>query len=198
MFILMSGALAVGMILLTPRAAYEVAMMVNTFMFFIWLVLPASYSSQLVERFEMASLFPHPISFRSIVVGSTLMALLTMTGLWTVPLLLGEIVGLAWHQPLALPLILVGTVPTFALLVLSGRIMEDFFDLVAADRRLRALILALFSLPFMLCWVGQYAFQFTTDHFRRLPQLNQFAFLQRLQSLDQAESPSALSLVFTK
>ena len=99
----------------------------------------------------MSRLFPHPIRFRSIVVGSTLMSMLTMTGLWTMPILLGEVVGLAFHQPLALPLILLGALPTFALLVLTGRIMDDFFDLVAADRRLRALVLALVSLPLMLC-----------------------------------------------
>ncbi len=169
MFVGMGIGLAITLALLTPRAAYEIVMLVNTFMFFMWLVLPASYSSQLVERFEMSRLFSHPISFRSIVVGSTLTSLLTMTGLWTIPILLGEIVGLAWHQPLALPLILLGALPTFALLVLTGRIMDDLFDLVAGDRRLRALMIALLTLPFMLCWVGQYAVQYTADDLGTLP-----------------------------
>jgi hypothetical protein len=142
MFVAMGGGLAVGLILLSPRAAYEVAMTVNVTLFFIWLLLPASYSSQFIERFEMSRLFPHPVRFRSIVVGSTFMSMLTMTGLWTIPVLLGEIVGLAWHRPLALPLIVLGALPVFALLVLSGRIMDDLFDLVAGDRRLRALMLA--------------------------------------------------------
>jgi hypothetical protein len=185
-FVLMGAGLAVGLILLSPQAAYEVAMLANTFMFFIWLLLPASYSSQLVERFEMSRLFPHPIRFRSIVVGSTLMSMLTMTGLWTMPILLGEVVGLAFHQPLALPLILLGALPTFALLALTGRIMDDFFDLVAADRRLRALVLALLSLPFMLCWVGQYAIQYASDDFSDLSRL---PFLRGLQQLDQANGP---------
>jgi hypothetical protein len=190
-FVLMGGALAVGLILLSPRAAYELAMVTNVGLFFIWLLLPASYSSQMVERFDLSRLFVYPVRFRSMVVGSTLISLLTMTGLWTALLLLGEIVGLAWHQPLALPLILLGAVPTFALLVLTGRIMEDLFDLIAADRRLRALVLTLLSLPFMLCWAGQYAFQFATDHFRRLPQFSQVFILEQLESLEQADSPSA-------
>jgi hypothetical protein len=185
-FVLMGAGLAVGLILLPPQAAYEVAMLANTFMFFIWLLLPASYSSQLVERFEMSRLFPHPIRFRSIVVGSTLMSMLTMTGLWTMPILLGEVVGLAFHRPLALPLILLGALPTFALLVLTGRIMDDFFDLVAADRRLRALVLALLSLPFMLCWVGQYAVQYASDDFSNLARV---PFLRGLQQLDQTNDP---------
>jgi hypothetical protein len=188
LFVLMGGALAVGLILLTPRAAYELAMVVNVGAGFIWLLLPASYSSQTIERFEMSRLFAYPIRFRSIVAGSTLISLLTMTGLWTAPLLLGEIVGLAWHQPLALPLIALGALPTFALLALSGRIMEDLFDLVAGDRRLRALVLTVLMLPFMFCWVIQYAVQFATDHFRQLPQYGELPIRETLEALDQAKS----------
>jgi hypothetical protein len=161
-FIAMGIGMAVGLILLSPRAAYEAVMIANTGLFFIWLLMPASANSQMVERFEMARLFPHPISFRSLVLGSTLMATLTMTGFWTLPLLAGEIVGLTYHQPLAFPLIALGALPTFALLVLAGRIMEDVFDLVAGDRRLRALALTLLTLPFMLCWVGQYAVRYAS------------------------------------
>jgi hypothetical protein len=159
MFVVMGIGVAVGLILLSPRAAYEAVVILNTGLFFIWLLMPSSASSQMVERFEMSRLFPHPISFRSIVVGSTLMATLTMTGMWTIPLLAGEIVGLAYHQPLALPMIVVGALPAFAVLALTGRIMDDVFDLVAGDRRLRALAITLFSLPFMLCWLVQYALQ---------------------------------------
>ncbi len=159
MFVVMGVGVAVGLILLSPRAAYEVVIILNTGLFFIWLLMPSSASSQMVERFEMSRLFPHPISFRSIVVGSTLMGTLTMTGMWTIPLLAGEVVGLAYHQPLALPMIVVGALPAFAVLALAGRIMDDVFDLVAGDRRLRALAITLFSLPFMLCWLAQYAAQ---------------------------------------
>jgi hypothetical protein len=178
-FLAMGVGVAVGLILLSPGAAYEAVMIGNTFLFFIWLLLPASANSQLVERFEMARLFPHPIRFRSLVVGSTAVSMLTMTGFWTVPLLVGEIVGLTYHQPLAFPLIALGALPAFALLVLTGRIMDDVFDLVAGDRRLRALALTLLSLPFMLCWLGQYIFQYVG--------LERAPFLQ---SLEAASGPS--------
>lgn len=159
-FLLMGVGVALVMILLlTPEAAVEFTMVLNTFMLLFWLLLPASYNSQIMERFEMSRLFPYPVSFPGIVIGSTLISLLSMTGLWTLPLLLGEVVGLIWHAPLAFPFILLGVVPTFALLVLSGRIMEDFFDLVAGDRRLRAAVLFLLSLPFILMWAGQYLIQ---------------------------------------
>jgi hypothetical protein len=185
-FLLLGVGLAVGLILFSADAAYELVMIVNTGLCFLWLVLPASISSQMVERFEMSRLFLYPISFRSIVVGSTLMSLLTMTGLWTVPILLGEIVGLAWHQPLALPLIALGALPTFGLLVLTGRIMDDLFDLVAGDRRLRTLALSILSLPFMLCWLGQYAIQYLTDDYSNLPQI---PFLEGLARLEEASGP---------
>jgi hypothetical protein len=194
MFILMGMGLAITLALLSPRAAYEIVTLVNVFMFAIWLVLPASYNSQLVERFEMSRLFPHPISFRSIVVGSTLMSMLTMTGLWTIPMLLGEVVGLAWHQPLALPLILLGALPAFALLVLTGRIMDDLFDLVAGDRRLRALMLALLTLPFMFCWLGQYVVQYATDNYNSLPQFVQPFVLKELEpALAHMENPGSFN-----
>ena len=119
-FVLMGAGLAVGLALITPRAAFEVVVILNTFLFFIWLLMPASYSGQLIERFEMTQLFPHPISFRTLVVGSTLISMLSMTGLWTLPLLLGEIIGLTFHAPLAFPLIVLGALPVFALLVLTG------------------------------------------------------------------------------
>jgi hypothetical protein len=190
MFVVMGGALAAGLILLSPRAAYELAISVNVGLSFVWLLLPASYTSQTIERFEMSRLFAYPIRFRSIVVGSTLISLLTMTGLWTVPLLLGEIVGLAYHNPLALPLIVLGALPTFALLALVGRIMEDLFDLVAGDRRLRALVLTVLMLPFMFCWLIQYVVPLTTDHFRRLPQYDQLPISDVLAALDQSETLS--------
>ncbi|MEE8392200.1 MAG: hypothetical protein V3S14_15600, partial [Anaerolineae bacterium] len=117
--------------------------------------------------------------------------LLTMTGFWTVPIILGEVVGLAWHQPLALPLILLGALPTLALLVLTGRIIDDFFDLVAGDRRLRALVLALFSLPLVFCWVGQYAIQYATNDLSNLPQVAQVPFLAELErEMEGLDDPS--------
>jgi len=189
-FLAMGAGLAVGMILMTPSAAYELAMVVNTVMFFMWLILPASANSQIFERFEMSRLFVHPISYRSIVVGSTLMSLLTATGLWTVPLLLGQIVGFAYHQPAAIPLILIGALPLFTLLVLSGRIIEDLFDLVSGDRRLRALAIGLLSLPFILCWVGQYAAQYVSDNYENLSRLIPVPLRDQLTPLGGAATPS--------
>lgn len=176
-FVLMGIGLAIILVLVSPQAAYEVVLIVNVFLGFFWLLLPFFYNGQVIERFEISRLFVYPIRFRSIVIGSTLVSMLTMVGLWTLPIILGEVVGLAWHAPLALPLILLGAIPTFLLLVLSGRIMEDLFDLVVGDRRLRALLISLLALPFMLLSFSQYIIQFATDNYQRVP-----GFLQRLIS----------------
>jgi hypothetical protein len=192
LFMLMGVGVGIGLALLSPRAAYEVAVLINTFMLFVWLVLPTSHNSQMLERFEMSRLFPFPISSRGIIVGSTLMSMLTMTGIWTAPIILGEAVGLAWHYPIALPVILLGALPAFALLILSGRIMEDLFDLVAGDRRLRALMLIILTAPFMFCWLGQYAIQDITDDFSQAPPIVADVFGEDMrlaaEKLDEAES----------
>jgi len=188
LFLAMGLALAVGLAMLPPAAARELAMVTNVLLFGTWLLLPAAYNSQLIERFDVSQLFVHPVAFRTIVVGTALVSSLTMTGVWTLPLLLGEIAGLAWHRPLALPLIVLSVVPVFALLVLTGRIMEDLFDLVAGDRRLRALALALLSLPFVFCWLGQMILQQMTQGTGQLPPFLQVRGLEELARIDQAET----------
>ena len=185
-----AGIAIISILLLSPQATYEFMMLVNNGLFFIWLVLPASYSSQIVERFEMSRLFAYPIRFRSIVVGSTVISLLTMTGVWSILILGGEIIGLAWHQPLALPLILLGVLPTFAVLVLSGRIMEDLFDLVAGDRRLRTLVITVMMLPFMLLGFGQSFIQAAIRNYDRIPFLQKLPIQDLLAQLSTAQNPS--------
>ncbi len=190
LFVLMGLGLAILLATLSSAAARELAMIVNVLLCAVWLLLPASYNSQLVERFEMSRLFAHPIRFPTIVLGTTLVSLLTMTGLWTVPLLAGEIAGLAWHRPLLLPLIAFGALPVFALLVLTGRMMEDLFDLVAGDRRLRAVALALLSLPFLFCWLGQMIVQQAAEQPGQLPSFLQLPELDQLTRLEEAETLS--------
>lgn len=184
------GIAVLGILLFTPQANYEFLMLVNNGLFAIWLILPASYNSQVVERFEMSRLFAYPIRFRSIVVGSTLISLLTMTGVWSVILLGGEIIGLTWHQPLALPIILLGALPTFAILVLTGRIMEDLFDLVAGDRRLRTLVITVMMLPFMLLAIGQSFIQSAIQNYEHIPFLQKLPIQELLAQLSTAQNPS--------
>mgnify|MGYP000859805999 CR=1 FL=1 len=190
MALAMGAGLAVGLAMLSSRAAFELAMLVNAGMGLIWLLLPSSYSGQMVERFEMSRLFPYPISLRGIVIGSTLIATFSMTGLWTIPILLGEMVGLAWHAPLSLPLILLGALPTYALLVLSGRVMEDLFDLVAGDRRLRNVMLAILVAPFMLLAFVQPIIQAVTRNFEDTSALDRLIGLEIAERLEQVTGPS--------
>jgi hypothetical protein len=185
-----AGIALISILLLSPQATYELLMLVNNGLFFMWLVLPASYTAQIVERFEMSRLFAYPLRFRSIVAGSTLISLLTMTGAWSVIILAGEIVGLAWHQPLALPLILLGALPTFAMLVLTGRIMEDFFDLISGDRRLRTLVITIMMLPFMFLGLGQSFIQRLIQNYEDIPFLQRLPIQDLLAQLSTARSLS--------
>jgi hypothetical protein len=193
-FVAMGIALGAGMAIVSPQAAFELAILANSALLFFWLLLPASYSSQIVERFEMSRLFVYPIRFSSLVIGSTLVSFLSFVGVWTIPLLLGEVVGLAWHQPWLLPLILLGAIPTFAILLLSGRLMDDVLDLVSSDRRLRGLLLFLLSLPFILLLFGNYYIQIAAQdpeaikHFFEvfagdLPSLENLSFVQGIDLL---------------
>ena len=169
LFLAFAGAMGYGMTRLSPAGAFELVILVNCVVFFLWLLLPGTYSSEILERFEMTRLFIHPVSLRSLVVGSTLISLFNFVGVWTVLIMAGEIVGLAWHKLWAIPLILLGAIPTFAVLVLAGRIMDDVFDLVASDRRLKGLLVFLFSLPFFLLIGLNYVAQFATNSFENMP-----------------------------
>jgi hypothetical protein len=177
----MAFGLGAGIALLTPQAAFEVTILANTLIALLWMLTPGAYSSQILERFEMSRLFVHPIRPGSIVMGSTLISLLTATGLWTIPLLIAQILGLAWHVPLALPFILLASVPLFLFLTLLVRIVEDVFDLIANDRRLRSLMLFLISIPFMLLSFTQLGVQFLTDDFSEVPSfLEDYIDVERL------------------
>ncbi len=184
------GIALISILLLTPQANYELLMLVNNGLFFLWLLLPASYNAQIMERFEMSRLFTHPIRFRSIVAGSILISLLTMTGIWSALILGGEVIGLLWQQPLALPLILLGVLPTFALLALTGRIMEDLFDLVAGDRRLRALMLTVLTLPFMLLGLGQAFIQGAIQNYDQITLLQNLPIEDLIAQLGRAQNIS--------
>jgi len=65
-FILMGIGIAIGLALLSPRAAFEATVLGNTALMLFWLMMPGMYNSQIMERFEMSRLFPHPISFRGL------------------------------------------------------------------------------------------------------------------------------------
>lgn len=193
-FFAMGGALAFGLARLSPQGAFELTLIVNTGLLFLWLVMPTTYSSEMIERFEMSRLFVHPVSFRGLVTGSTLISLLNFIGIWSALILLGEIVGLAWHNPLMLPLVLLGAIPTLAVLLFVGRLMEDVFDLVSNDRRLRGVLVFILVLPFTLLGLGNYYLQFATRNYQNadaffrplvgnLPSLEGLGFTQAVDTL---------------
>lgn len=175
---------------LSPQAALQLMLIVNTCLLGLWLVLPTMYSADLVERLDLPRLFIQPVSLRGLTVGSALVAMLNPLGLGTLLVLLGEAAGLTWHRPLALPLILAGTALTLVLFVLAGRLMEDLFDLVAADRRLRGLMVFLLMLPIFMVIIASQFFQVLVQ-----PESGGSAWLRRL--IDDA-LPAAQGLSFVQ
>ncbi len=196
LFFGMGLALGWGVTRLSPDGALELLIIVNSAMLFFWLLLPASYDSEIMERFELSRLFVHPVRFPSLVTGSIAVSLLSYTGLWSFLILLGEVAGLAWHKPLALPLILVGAVPTFAILVLGGRLMDDLLDLVADDRRLRGLLLFLTSVPLMLLVFGNYYIQVLVTNPDRLLRVLE-PFVGDMPSVQGLALGQAIDLILT-
>ncbi len=158
--------LALAAARLSPRGAYELLIMVNSALLFFWLLMPATYNSEFIERFEMTRLFSQPIAINSLAAGSTIIGSLSFIGVWSFLMLAGEVIGLAAHGLASAPLVLLGALPTFAILMLAGRLMDDVLDLVANDRRLRGLLLGLLSLPFVLLFFGNYYLQYVTNNFR--------------------------------
>ena len=167
-FVAIGVLLALAAAKLSPRGAYELLIMVNTGLLFFWALMPATYNSEFIERFEMTRLFTQPIGLNSLAAGSTLIGSLSLIGLWTFLVLLGEVIGLAAHGLGSAPLALLGALPAFVILMLVGRLMDDVLDLVANDRRLRGLLLGLMSLPFVLLFLGNYYLQYATHNFRGL------------------------------
>jgi hypothetical protein len=192
----MGVALGWAVASLSPQAGMELLLIVNSGMLFFWLLLPASYNSQIMERFELTRLYIHPVRFGSLVAGSTIVTLLSFTGIWTLLILLGEMAGLASHNPLALPLILLGAVPTFAILVLGGRLMDDLLDLVAGDRRLRGLLLFITGLPLLLIVFGNYTIQvLVQDPEAALRALE--PWIEEVPSLEGLAAGQALDVILT-
>ena len=100
--------LAVVVSLSSPEAAAGIAVLVSLGLTFFWLVGPVMGESRAIERFEVLRLVPYPVSFGALVAGSTVASVFSLPGLISIPLLAGLIVGLAWHAPLALPVVVLG------------------------------------------------------------------------------------------
>jgi len=193
----MAAGLGFLLAMLSPAAALELVVLVNAGLLLLWLVLPASYNSSIVERFEVSRLLIHPVSHLGLVVGSSLVSLTDVFGVMTVLMVVGQVAGLAWHAPLAVPLLAAAALVLTAVLLFSGRIMEDVYDLVAGDRRLRAAMLFVLSLPLLIPVFGNLFLQLTAQEYGSLREwLAPLIALPDLSGLSFVESTEALLFAF--
>ena len=179
--------------MLSPSAALELVTLVNAGLLLLWLVLPASYDSNIVERLDLSRLLIHPVSHVGLVLGSSLTSLTDVFGVMTVLVVAGEVAGLAWHAPVALPLMVASAPILIAVLLFSGRIMEDVYDLVAGDRRLRAAMLFILSLPVLVPVFGNLFLQLTAQEYGSVREwLTPLIALPDLEGLSVVEGAEAL------
>jgi len=185
-FAALGVAAAVGLALLSTEAAFAAAVAINLGLAFLWLLSPLFEESRVIERFDLTRLVQYPLSAHTLALGSASASAISLIGLATVPIMLGQWVGLALHNLLGLPLIGIGAACSLSMLVLVGRVVSDLFDVATHSRRWRGVLVTLLSLPLIGLWLVQ-AF---------LPALGQqvlhkIVAADRLAALSEAEGPSA-------
>lgn len=137
--------------------AAEVATIMMSFIVMSWLLTPAS-NTQMVEPFSIPKLFAYPISLNGLVLGSLVVNIFSVGFLVTLPFILAVIAGMARNIGAVVPTLITGSLFLAALLVLKA-LIDDVFDLIAEDRRLRAIGILVALLPVVAIVGAQFYFQ---------------------------------------
>ena len=142
---------------LDPGPASEIVTVLMSFIILIWLLTPAS-NTQMVEPFSMPKLFSFPISLNGLVLGSLVVNFFSVGFLATLPFIIAVIAGNSRTFPGVLPALISATLFLLMLLVLKS-LIDDIFDLIAEDRRLRTVGILLALVPVIFIVGGQLYFQ---------------------------------------
>ncbi|MCB0001068.1 MAG: hypothetical protein KDI07_03825 [Anaerolineae bacterium] len=142
---------------LAPGPASEVVTVIMSFIIMMWLLTPAS-NTQLVEPFSMPKLFSFPISLNGLVLGSLVVNLFSVGFLAIIPFLISVSAGTIRSIPGILPTLIAATLFLAMLLVLKS-LIDDVFDLIAEDRRLRAIGILVALIPVLFIVGGQFYVQ---------------------------------------
>lgn len=138
-------------------AASEVLVVILSFVILSWLLTPTS-NTQLVEPFSVSKLFQLPISLAGLVIGSLAITVFSVGFLTTLPFVLALVAGMARGAASIPALAITGILFLLAVVVLKA-IIDDVFDLIAEDRRLRMIAILIALLPVILLVGGQLYFQ---------------------------------------
>ncbi|MCB0252693.1 MAG: hypothetical protein KDI55_03085 [Anaerolineae bacterium] len=142
---------------LAPWPASELVTIVMSFIILMWLLTPAS-NTQMVEPFSMPKLFSFPISLNGLVLGSLVVNFFSVGFLATLPFILAVTAGMVRSIPGILPMLISVTLFLSMLLVLKS-LIDDIFDLIAEDRRLRTIGIMVALVPVIFIVGGQLYFQ---------------------------------------
>lgn len=142
---------------LAPWPASEVVTIIMSFIILMWLLTPAS-NTQLVEPFSMPKLFSFPISLNGLVLGSLVVNLFSVGFLAIIPFIIAASAGTIRSIPGVLPT-LISAMLFLAMLLVLKSLIDDVFDLIAEDRRLRAIGIFVALIPVLFIVGGQLYFQ---------------------------------------
>lgn len=138
---------------LDPLAAAEIIAVIFSFIILFWLLAPVS-NTQLVEPFSLPKLFQQPISLGGLIVGGLVVIVFSVGFLSSVPFALAAAIGMSRSALSVLP-VLLSVILFLASIVLIKALIDDVFDLIAEDRRLRMLAILLALMPIVVIYGGQ-------------------------------------------
>lgn len=142
---------------LAPWPASEVVAIIMSFIILSWLLTPAS-NTQVVEPFSLPKLFSFPVSLNGLVLGSLVVNFFSVGFLASLPFVIAVMAGSIRSIPGILPTVMSAMLFLAALLILKS-LIDDVFDLIAEDRRLRAIAIFLALVPVLFIVGGQLYFQ---------------------------------------
>lgn len=138
---------------LSPAAAAEVIAILFSVIVLSWLLSPVS-NQQIVEPFNLPRLFQYPISLTGLIAGSLVVNVLSLGFIASVPFVLAVVVGMPRSLGSVVPILLAGLLFLAATVVLKA-LIDDVFALIAEDRQLRTIALAVALIPVVFIVGGE-------------------------------------------
>ena len=170
----------------------ELLAAVLTIIWFVWLIFPIIFSS-INEGLDITRLLVYPLRRQELVVSVLLGTLFDYPTYLMLPLLLAVLVG--WGGSLALPVVLLALLLTYAHAVLIGQLVITAVGGILQSRRFRDLAIVVGSLLGVSCYFFQVGFTRLTETLSAMvtaEQLGAFSPLAALQWLPTGAAARAI------
>jgi ABC-2 type transport system permease protein len=187
-----SVATVVGYWQLPDHWPAELLAAVLTIIWLVWLIFPVIFSS-INEGLDITRLLVYPLPRRELVLSVLLGTLFDYPTYLMLPLLLAVLVG--WGGSLALPVVLLALLLTYAHAVLIGQLVITAVGGILQSRRFRDLAIVVGSLFGISCYFLQFGFTRLTETLSAMvtaEQLSAFSPLAMLQWLPTGAAARAI------